>query len=178
MRTLEREGESDDATLVGSEGFASRHDCSFTDAVVRSRVREDGRWFHGAGPTVRIDADIILPCHLAPAREEEHVLVFGEVLDAEFFVGHGEVSRFEALDVRHPGALDMAGAPACVDEFPLAVVDADGVPGVAGVVGWEGSTGSERGVAKALAVATDDDAFKAGVGGEGGKEGGVAFADC
>ncbi len=178
MWTFEFEGESDDASLGGSEDFTPRHDGPLTNAIIRSRVREDGGWFDRAGPAVGVDADILFPFHSAATRVEEHVLISREVLDAEFFVAHGEVSWFESLHVGHSCSLDVASTPACIDEFPFAVVDTDGVPGVAGVVGWKGSAGFEGGVAIALAVAADDNTFKASVGGQGGEESGVAFADC
>ena len=100
------------------------------------------------------------------------------MLDAEFFIAHGEVARLEALHVGHSSALDVAGAPACINQFPFASVDAHGVPGMAGVVGWEGGAGWQGGVAIAFAVAADDNAFETSVCGEGGEKGGIAFADC
>lgn len=165
MRALELEGEADAAALSGSEGLTPGLDGALADAVVRARVGEDGGRFDRIGPVGGIDGDVLGPGHAAAGGEEEHVWLPGEVLDGEFFVGHGEVVRTEALDVGHAGALDVAGAPARVDEFPFAVIDANRVPGVAGVVGGEGGSGFDRCVAIALAVAANDDTFETGVGG-------------
>lgn len=52
-------------------------------------------------------------------------------------VGHAELARREVFVVRLPPAGDVARAPAGVDQFPVVVVDLDGVPGVAcGVFRW------------------------------------------
>jgi len=69
-------------------------------------------------------------------------LVLGEVARAEFDVGHGEEGWGEGFVIRLAFAVDGSGAPAAVDEFPLSVVDFDGVPGV--VMGLWGD-GSPRG---------------------------------
>lgn len=72
---------------------------------------------------------------------------------------------------------DVPGAPAGVDEFPFAVVDLDGVPGVGAVFGWDRLAGLEGGEAGAFAMAADDEGFEAGFGGYSGEKTGVAFAD-
>lgn len=57
--------------------------------------------------------------------------VGGEVAEPEGGVGHAELARGEVFVVRLAPAGDVARAPAGVDEFPVLVVDLDGVPGVA-----------------------------------------------
>ncbi len=57
--------------------------------------------------------------------------VLGKVAHAEFDVGHGEEGGREGFVVGLAFAVDASGAPAAVDEFPLSVIDFDGVPGVA-----------------------------------------------
>lgn len=57
---------------------------------------------------------------------------------AEFLVRYIELLRVELLHVGLASALDVAGAPAGVDEFPFIVVDANSVPRVVAVVWGEG----------------------------------------
>lgn len=56
--------------------------------------------------------------------------VLGEVARAKFDVGHGEEGRGEGFVIRLAFAADVSGAPTAINEFPLPVVDFDGVPGV------------------------------------------------
>ena len=71
---------------------------------------------------------------LRPCRrviDEEVGAVGGEMAEPEGGVGHAELAGGEVFVVRLPPAGDVARAPAGVDEFPVGVVDLDGVPGVA-----------------------------------------------
>ena len=65
---------------------------------------------------------------------------------------------------------DVAGAPACVDEFPFAVVDTNGVPGVVGFKGWDGVTWFEWCVAVAFAITINSHTFQTGMEGDGCKD--------
>jgi hypothetical protein len=178
VRTLKFKGESDDSSQAWLQNLTPRRDGPSTNTVIRPCVGEDGGWFDSAGPAVRVDPDVLFPFDVPAFREKEHIFASGEMLDAEFFIAHGKVPRFKPLHIGLSGALDVTGAPACVDEFPFAVVDADSVPGVAGVVGWKDSSRFQRGVPVALSVAADDNAFEAGVGGQGCEQGSIAFTDC
>ena len=71
----------------------------------------------------------------------------------------------------------MPGTPARIDEFPLPIVDLDGVPSVGAVFGWDRLARLERGEACAFAVTRDDKRFEAGFGGDGSEETCVAFTD-
>lgn len=62
---------------------------------------------------------------------EEVPAVFGVVGETELVVCSGEVRWFEVFDVGLAAAVDGARAPACVDEFPVTVVNTYNVPGVA-----------------------------------------------
>ncbi len=85
---------------------------------------------------------------------------------AKVVVGHGEHFGRELLVVGLACAGDVAGAPAGVDGFPVAVVDLYGVPGVVGGFGGHGRAGGEGGgEAEAFAVAAYDDRFEAGFAG-------------
>lgn len=55
--------------------------------------------------------------------------------EGEVLVGHAEPFGTEGFDVRAVVAAGVARAPAAVNQFPFAVVDAHGVPGVVAVVG-------------------------------------------
>lgn len=98
---------------------------------------------------------------------------------AELVVGHGEPGGREVAVIGLAGALDVAGTPAWIDEFPCTAVDSDSVPGVAGDVAcWEGIARFEGGETVALAVTADDYALEASGGSESSEESSVAFADC
>lgn len=75
--------------------------------------------------------DVFLPGRVAAVGAEEVGFVLGEVARAEFDVGHGEEGGREGFVVGLAFSVDVSGAPAAVDEFPLSVVDFHGVPGVA-----------------------------------------------
>lgn len=178
VRAFELEGEADGASVARVEDFASWRDGSLSNTVVWSRVGEDGWWFDGAGPAGGVDEDVFFPFQSLAVREEEYVFVSGEMLDAEFFVGHGEVARFEAWDVWHACTLDMTSTPTGVDEFPFTTVDGNGIPSVARGVGGERGARFDGIVSVSFSVATNHNAFEASVCGEGGEESSVAFADC
>ncbi len=72
----------------------------------------------------------------------------------------------------------VSSAPAGVDEFPVAVVDFDGVPGVACTLRRQRVPWLQGRETEAFAVAADDYAFQPGFGSEGSKKPGIAFADC
>lgn len=76
--------------------------------------------------------EVFLPGDGGPAVVAEKVVTVAWIVGlAELVVCFGEVRRREDLNVRLAAAVDGTGAPARVDEFPVSVVDADGVPGVA-----------------------------------------------
>ena len=135
------------------------------------------------GPRVgaRVGEDVVLPGDVAAVGAVLAPAVGRVVGEAEFGVVESELGRVEEGFVGFPGAGDDAGAPAAVDQLPAArhaaVREVDGVPGVAGAEGGHRGAGGEGSVAVAFAVAADDEGLETAVGGEGGEEAGVAFAD-
>lgn len=122
--------------------------------------------------------DVLLPGYRrAAVGAEEVARVLRVVLEAELVVVHVEALGREVPVVRLAAALHIAGAPATVDQLPLAAVDAHRVPRVPAVERRHGRAMPQRRVAESFAVAADDDAFEADGRGEGGEEAGVAFAD-
>lgn len=71
----------------------------------------------------------------------------------------------------------MPSAPACINEFPFAVIDLDGVPSVSAVFDWNWLARLEGREASAFAMAANDKGFEAGFRCDGGEEASVAFAD-
>ena len=61
-------------------------------------------------------------------------------------------------------AADVTGAPAGIDQFPLSVVNFDGVPSVTLGLGWYWVAGLEGREAESFTVAADDYGFKPGFG--------------
>lgn len=87
-----------------------------------------------------------------------------------------EFTRVEPLLVPLRCPVDRPSAPARIDQLPP-LVDEDDVPRVAGGVRREAGARGRGVVAVAFAVAAYDAGLQAGVRGEAGEEGGVAFAD-
>lgn len=85
---------------------------------------------------------------------------------ADDLVGEVKHLRAELLVVLVVGT-EVAGAPAGVDDLPLAAVDADRVPGVVGFFGRERRAGGGIPVAVPLTVAADEDALEPGGVGNG-----------
>lgn len=140
-------------------------------------VDEDEGLFDADG-RVGIAEHVFLPGYGGAAVvAEKLVAVRGVVFEAEFVIRLCEVLRAEVLVVRLAVALNRPCAPAWVNKFPAAVVNADNIPGMVAFEGWEGHAGDWVCVADALAVAGDDHGFEAGVRSQGCKETGVAFAD-
>lgn len=109
------------------------------------------------------------------ARDVEVPWVVGVVPLAKFLVGHGELGGIKGLCVCFGGFVDVACAPAWIAQLPDAVVNLDGGPGVpCWAAGWKGCA---LDVAKALAVADNDDSLEAAVCCESNEESGVALAD-
>lgn len=76
--------------------------------------------------------EVFLPGDRRAAIVAEKVVAIAWVVgSAELVVRLGEVRRRENLDVGLATAVDGSRAPAGVDEFPVSIVDADGVPSVA-----------------------------------------------
>ena len=175
VRTHGRELEPDDrpaGRVVHPDVLQRGLERALADAVLgrRGAVHQDA--------LADIVEHVLLPGDAGPAVEAvEPRAVLGEVAGAELVVVHGEELRLEVALVRHAGPLHVAGAPAAVDQLPLAVVDAHRVPRVARGVGWDGRARPQRCVAVAFAVPADDDAFEACGRRERCEERGVAFAD-
>lgn len=117
------------------------------DGHVQGR-REEGGFAHafgfgdaavdGQGRRAAEGSQDVLGPRRGPVHEELGG-IGGEVAEPEGGVGHGKLARGKVSVVWLALAGDVAGAPAGVDEFPVVVVDLDGVPGVAsGVFGWQG----------------------------------------
>jgi len=136
VRTHGRELEPDDGPagwVVHPDVLQRGLERALADAVLgrRGAIHQDAL----AG----IVEHVLLPGDAGPAVEAvEPRAVLGEVAGAELVVVHGEELRPEVALVRHAGPLHVAGAPAAVDQLPLAVVDAHRVPCVARGVGWDG----------------------------------------
>lgn len=97
--------------------------------------------------------------------------------EAKFVVGHCEHPRGEFLGVGLACTGDVAGAPASIDDLPLAVINFDCVPGVIGILGGEWDTWFKGFVtAEAFAVAAYDNRFHASFSSYGCVEACVAFA--
>lgn len=150
----------------------------FSDPFFPRRVAADahGLLREGGGGVVRAE-DVFGPLHGESVGAVEEGFIVREMAEAKFVVGHCEMPGCEFLRVFLFVEADVARAPAGVDEFPFAVVDFDGVPGVVHAFGGDGLTRFERGETGAFAVAGYDEGFEAGFCGEGGEEAGVAFAD-
>ena len=104
--------------------------------------------------------------------------VRGKVAEAEVVVGHGEHLRGELLVIGLASPFDVAGAPAGVDGFPIAIVDFHGIPGVVGILCRNRRAGCERGgESKALAMATYHYGLKTSFCGKSSEEACVAFTD-
>lgn len=74
---------------------------------------------------------VFLPGDGWTAIVAEELVSVGRIMsEPEFVVGFGEVLWFEVFLVRLAVTLDVPRAPARVDKFPFAVVDAHHVPGV------------------------------------------------
>ena len=123
---------------------------SITDGD-RVLPRQERRLIHALGSripseklgltTLLAGPDIVLPAHRASVPSELMIGVAGEMVEAESLISLGEFLRGEFLLKEVVIATDMSRAPAGIDEFPAAggaasggVREADGVPGVAGVV--------------------------------------------
>lgn len=100
-----------------------------------------------------------------------------EVRPTEIDVRLREATWVEALLVRLAG-VDSTGAPAWVYEFPVAVVEAAGVPSVVRLERWDSVLGSLLFVVSTFARARNDNGFQAYFCSESGEQTGVAFADC
>lgn len=100
-----------------------------------------------------------------------------EMLEPKLVVAHGEVSRCEFLSVCLLAHMDMSGAPAGIDELPLAVINFNSVPGMGAEFRWDGLPGFEGGPAGTFTVAADYERFQSGFGSDGGEETSVTFAD-
>lgn len=87
-----------------------------------------------------------------------------------------EFTRVEPLLVPLRCPVDCPSAPASVDQLPP-LVDEDDVPRVACGIGRQAGARGRGIVAVAFAVAAYDAGLQAGVRGEAGEEGRVAFAD-
>lgn len=118
---------------------------------------------------------ILLPRRHAPVIPEEVPAVLREVLPPKQLVAHRKLRGIKLAFVRL--AAEVARAPARVNELPVAVVDAHGVPRVAGRVGrWRRLAVFDRLEAEALSVPSHHDALQAGALGDGFVGAGVAFA--
>ena len=62
------------------------------------------------------------------------VLVAWEMFGPKLLIRHGEALWVKFLLIELTCTLDVAGTPASVYELPFAVVDPDGVPGMACIV--------------------------------------------
>lgn len=89
----------------------------------------------------------------------ELVLVSGEVTQAEFGIRHGKETGCEVSCVRLSFSIHMPRSPTTVYEFPFSIVDLHCVPGVPGVVWWDGRSRLCWGETVSFTVASDDDAF-------------------
>ena len=122
--------------------------------------------------------DVFFPGDARTAVGAEEVVFVGwEVAETEFVVVHCEMAGGEVFVVGFAFPLDVACAPAAVNQFPFAVVDSDGVPSVGGVFGRDGCAWSQGRKAVAFPVAANDNAFKACFTCYGGEEARVALTD-
>ena len=131
MLTHPRELEADRRPrLLRRDGHVQgrRQEGSFADAFGFRDAAVDGQ----GGSAAQGSQDILRPC--GRVINEEVGAVGGEMAEPEGRVGHAELARGEVFVVRLAPAGDVARAPAGVDEFPVLVVDLDGIPGVTGGV--------------------------------------------
>ena len=81
--------------------------------------------------SARFTDDVFLPARDATIRTEEMSSILRVVLQTKLLVRYCEHGRREMFIIRFSLAANASCAPATIDEFPLAVIDFDGVPGVA-----------------------------------------------
>lgn len=162
--------------LVDGDLLASRAEGSYAEVVFMC-INEYIGLFDAEG-RVGVAKHVFLPGDGGAAIvAEELVAVRGIMSEAKFVIRFCEVPRAEVLVVWLAVALDRPCTPAWVDEFPAAVVNADDIPGMITVEGWEGCAGNWVCVANAFAMTRDDHGLKASVRSQSCEETGVAFAD-
>ena len=118
-----------------------------------------------------------LPGEHPPVFAEEVFPVLGIMSGSEVNVAHGKLCSRKMSVVDVARAAKTASAPASVNELPLSIVDAHGVPCVVALERWNWVARLERRVAKAFPHSTHDNSLKASFQGQSSKETRVAFAD-
>lgn len=116
---------------------------------------------------IRVCNNVLFPANSrSPIVTEEVIPVGGKVFEAEVIVGHSKPLRREVLLVRRSLAFNRPSTPARVNQFPLATVNLDCIPGMVAVERRHGFAGSKRLVAEAFTVTRYLDGFQTSMSGK------------
>lgn len=108
--------------------FDPRRDRVIINAFIRRHVSK--RLYRGL--TIRITQQIFRPCDrvsaIAPVKS---ILVAWEMAAAKLLIAANEMYSMEFSLIGATPSIDMTRSPARIDQFPMAIVNLDDIPGMA-----------------------------------------------